>query len=152
MDGLRDIAGLHEISWWPLAFGWWIVVACLVIALAVGVYFLYKQFQYYRSWRGRSFRTLVQLERNLDLDNLKSSLQQLSCEIRQIAMQTSSRSSCAGLTARNWLNWLQAHDPLAFHWENKGMILISDQYGPAQSYDIDQIKEIISATKAWVRK
>ncbi|MGQ8366806.1 DUF4381 domain-containing protein [Glaciecola sp. 1036] len=41
LDNLHDIQLPTEVSWWPLATGYWILIACCLIALVLGIrYFL----------------------------------------------------------------------------------------------------------------
>jgi hypothetical protein len=40
---LRDIHVPQVSMWWPLASGWWILLALLVAAIAAGVYFLRRR-------------------------------------------------------------------------------------------------------------
>ncbi|MGB0719658.1 MAG: DUF4381 domain-containing protein, partial [Bdellovibrionales bacterium] len=36
LSRLRDIRGLEDVSWWPLAPGWWILLG-LVLAIVLGL-------------------------------------------------------------------------------------------------------------------
>lgn len=152
MEELRDIQGLQPISWWPLAWGWWVVIAVVCCTLAAVIVWQYKKYKYRRSWQGKAYANLLKLENELQIADLKDVLQQLSAEIRQIAINKSSRSSCAGLSARRWLQWLQDNDPQSYSWTSKGALLITDQYSPAPNTGVEQIQEIINAMKIWVQK
>ena len=151
MDELRDIAGLAPISWWPLATGWWIVAfisLCILIGLVV---YLVKRYQYLSSWRGKSYKNLSILEQELHNDNLKTCVQSLSDEIRNIAMHKQTREECASLSAEKWLQWLQNHDPKGFVWTKEGSILVEAQYAPLNDYKTEQVATLITAIKNWVR-
>ena len=39
---LRDVHTPDAVSWWPLAIGWWIALAAILLALAVSVTMLVK--------------------------------------------------------------------------------------------------------------
>lgn len=152
MDQLRDITGLAPISWWPLAFGWWVIILCIAVALSAGLVWLYRRWTFYRSWQGKAYKNLLRLERSLQSANLKTTLQDLSAEIRQIAIHTATRQDCAALTANNWLEWLQDHDPHGYLWTHSGQALIAGQYAPQQSYETSQVVDMITAIKKWVYK
>lgn len=152
MDQLRDITGLQPASWWPLATGWWIVLVCVSIALIYAVIWLYRRYAFYRSWQGKAYKNLLILEKDLQANNLKNTLQELSAEIRQIAINSATRQDCAALTANDWLRWLQDHDPQGFLWTQSGQVLIAAQYAPQESYEISQVLDMINAIKRWVIK
>jgi hypothetical protein len=152
MDQLRDITGLQPTSWWPLAIGWWIVILLVSTALIYGLIWWCRRYIFYRSWQGKAYKNLLQLERGLEASNLKLSLQELSAEIRQIAIYTSTRQDCAALTANNWLEWLQDHDPQGYQWTQAGQLLIAAQYAPVESYSMQQVLDMIAAIKQWVSK
>mgnify|MGYP001824665194 FL=1 len=50
LDRLRDIAEPSPVSWWPLAPGWW----CLLAVLAITVILLVLRF--YRQWKADAYR------------------------------------------------------------------------------------------------
>ncbi|WP_156497551.1 DUF4381 domain-containing protein, partial [Oleiphilus sp. HI0043] len=39
LDQLKDIHPPVDITWWPLAFGWWALIVISVIAIALGLTF-----------------------------------------------------------------------------------------------------------------
>jgi hypothetical protein len=155
MEELRDIEGLDAISYWPLASGWWIIIGLIVVMIAVLIYLFYKRYNYRKSWQYASYKNLQQIETQLlteDKDT-KQLLHKLSVEIRRIAMTTAERESCAGLAGKQWLQWLQAHDPRNYDWPSQGQVLIEYQYMPdAGTKDTLHIKSLIIAAKRWVSK
>lgn len=153
MEGLRDIQGLGAIGIWPLAVGWWTII---VIALGIIIYLmlrLYKQRKFMRSWQGQAFKNLQTLEQSITHEQPKDILQQLAIEMRQIAMRTTDRSACAGLTGQQWLQWLEEHDPMSFTWSQHGVPIINAQYMPdSTAISTDQMRDLINAAKMWVNK
>jgi len=152
MDELRDIQGLIPVSSWPLAIGWWLILGSCIITLFIVMIWVYKRYKYNKSWQGKAFKKLTSIEDELQIENLKPAVQILSAEIRHIAMQSFSRDTCAGLPAKKWLSWLQDHDPQGFVWTQKGDILIKNQYSRQGKFDAKAIREILTASKEWVRK
>jgi len=107
---LRDIHLPEPVSWWPIAPGWWLLLAALLIIVALA--FIARKI--YRS---------KQLKRdiNTELEAIKQQFQQtqnksqlakaLSVLLRRASITYYSRShfngeSIAGLTGENWLAWL----------------------------------------------
>ncbi len=159
MEELRDIQGLDHISMWPLAIGWWVLIILALIALICGAVFAYKRYRFRKSWQYKSYIILDQIQQQLgSYKELKATpgkqlVHQLAIEIRRIAMQKYARESCAGLLGREWLTWLQAHDPLNFAWTENGQVLIDGQYQPSmQAIDANKLTDIVNAAKGWVNK
>lgn len=155
MEELRDIQGLDSISAWPLAIGWWIIISMIAAGLIVAAIYAYKRYKYKRSWQFSSFQALQNIETQLQegsADN-KSMLHQLAVEMRRIAMQKFARETCAGLVGKQWLTWLQQHDPHKFAWESNGQVLIQFQYMPEINHlEPSKLQNLINAAKQWVRK
>ena len=101
MEELKDIQGLDQISNLPLAIGWWIIIGLASIALLVGLFFLYKRYVYRNSWQFKAYSQLQNLEQELEDNPHKKVLQDLSVELKHIAMQTQTREACAGLSGRD---------------------------------------------------
>jgi len=153
MEELRDIQGLDQISNWPLAIGWWILIGFAIILLAVGCVVWYKNYKYRCSWQFNSYQKLTTIEKAMGREEPKKLLQELSEELKRIAMQTKTREACAGLVGTRWLQWLQEHDPLGFNWQDQGQLLVQYQYKPMITNSEDtQLGSLITAAKAWVHK
>lgn len=153
MEDLRDIQGLDQVTAWPLAIGWWLVIAIAVVALGIFLWQLFKLYKYRRSWQYQSFLTLQNIEEDCKQEEHKMALQKLAIELRFIAMQYNEREKCAGLIGQPWLEWLHQHDPQKFPWQEKGVLLVKAQYMPELTdTDCAQIYNLIQAAKGWVRK
>lgn len=100
---LRDIHLPEAISWWPPALGWWL----LAVLLPVGIYLIYRLVK--RIIRKTAVKTakklLLHIKQDKQLDN-KQKLNELSMLIRRVAISTSARDECAGLTGQAWLEYL----------------------------------------------
>jgi hypothetical protein len=153
MEDLIDIQGLDYISWWPLALGWWILIAIVLISVGSTVFFVVRKIKYQRSWQYKAYKRLASMQTDIGAADSKQVLQNLSIEIRKIAMLTTKRESCAGLIGPKWLEWLQQHDPTGFAWQENGGLLISAQYMPNSATDNpEQISKLIAAAQGWVKK
>jgi hypothetical protein len=151
MQQLHDIEGLDAISAWPLAIGWWIVIAFVLLILAGTGLLLIRGLNYLRSWKRDTFKKLNSLEQNLSPATSVEIVAFLSEYLRRIAMRRFPRKECAGLTGNAWLKWLEAHDPKQFNWSQKGKMLIEVPYAPAHAeLPLQQIKELIQAVRHWV--
>jgi hypothetical protein len=151
LEQLHDIEGLDPISRWPLAIGWWILIAIGIVILSSLLYFLIRKIIFKRSWKNDTLKKLALLENNLSDHTARETLIALSEYLRRIALRRFSRKECAGLVDEAWLKWLTAHDPKNFDWESKGVLLIKVPYAPTMRYlPSTEIKDLIQAVKNWV--
>jgi Domain of unknown function (DUF4381) len=103
---LRDLHLPEAIGWWPLAPGWWMLIALAVFGL---LYLLYRAYLHWRSNRPRriALRELKKLHsdyrRGMDAKSLSKQLSQL---LRRAMLAYASRDEVAGLTGQSWLEWL----------------------------------------------
>lgn len=152
LEQLHDIEGLDPMSGWPLAVGWWILIAIGIFLGCLIVFYAAYKLAFKRSWKNDTFRKLASLEGDLSDGTARESVIVLSEYLRRIALRRFSRKECAGLTGEAWLKWLTMHDPKKFDWEKKGTLLIDIPYAPLHaSLPVNQIKDLIQAVKNWIR-
>jgi len=151
LSQLRDIRGLEDVSWWPLAPGWWILFG-LVLAIILGL-LLFKK---WRTMRARRFEAQLKviLESLRSETNVKKKAQGLSEVLRLAALRRYGRKTCAGLEGKDWLYWLKEHDPKGFDWPDKAEIIIEAPYMPDQAVvksnlDFDAL---FKAAERWVKQ
>jgi hypothetical protein len=103
---LRDLHLPDAISWWPLAPGWWFVIALAVAGLA---YLLrwYMRTRARGAARRHALRQLDQLTADFELhhDAIRFS-RELSELLRRTMLAYAPRGEVAGLTGDAWLAWL----------------------------------------------
>lgn len=151
MDQLHDIEGLDAISRWPLALGWWLLIAIAILIAAIVAAFITYKLAAIRSWKYDTLQKLRALENNLSETTAQQSLIILSEYLRRIAVKRFSRKECAGLVGEEWLRWLSSHDPNNFDWSGKGALLIQAPYAPSHcSWSVENIRDLIRASRDWV--
>lgn len=152
MEPLQDIKGLAEVSFWPLAPGWWAVLAsCLLVLLLL--FFLSKALK-----RRRPQPTWLKAA-GVEWQNLQDSripahtrLKGLAVLLRRIAIQQYGRTTCASLSGKEWLEWLTRHDPAGFNWADSGELLVRITYMPPDvQLDESQVGELAAAVRRWIR-
>lgn len=110
---LRDIHLPDPVSWWPLAPGWWILLA-LILVITVAI-FLYRQ---YRKKQALKKQLMVEFEiichRFKKEKNSTELVQSLSTLLRRACISFYPRSEVASLTGEAWLQFLDdtAHEKL----------------------------------------
>jgi hypothetical protein len=103
---LRDLHLPDPVGWWPLAPGWWVLIA---LAVAGIVYLLYRQF---RRWRHNRLRRIALAELSRVYNNYRQGTDALTLAkdvselLRRAMLAYSPRSEVAGLTGEQWLAWL----------------------------------------------
>jgi hypothetical protein len=96
LGGLRDIVVPPPVSWWPLAPGWWILLAAIgVIAVLLGR-------RAVRRWQGNAYRrtALAQLRESRSPADVNTLL-------KRTALAAFPRVGVARLAGRSWSNWLR---------------------------------------------
>ncbi len=100
---LKDIHEPEAIGWWPPAIGWWLL-AVFIPLLIIFLVWLYK-----RLTRKTALKTankiLAQIRQDSTRDN-RQKLCDLSILVRRVAISVSPRAKAAGLTGRQWLEYL----------------------------------------------
>lgn len=148
---LRDIAGFDQLSNWPPAPIWWILLAIILIIMIIVIVRVYQKILYKRSWEYDASSQLLELEQNLNQKNSHESLIELSQLIKRIIIQKYGRKTCASLAGNKLLSWLKEKDPNNFDWKLHGAIIGEKIYAPTDNeINLNQIKKIISAIRQWV--
>jgi len=102
---LRDIHLPEPVSWWPLAPGWWMVLASLILIIAL--YFIVKRIRYSRRLKRASRDEFDTIKNQYLSDKNENKLvKQLSIFLRRACISFYPRHDTAGLTGEEWLNFL----------------------------------------------
>ena len=103
------LRGLHlpePVGWWPLAPGWWLLIAVLVIASAL----LIRAWLKHRARSAARRRALRQLEESRSAYAYHGNPVTLGAEVSELLRRTmlayAPRAEVAGLTGDAWLAWL----------------------------------------------
>lgn len=151
-DTLRDIHGLDGIPWWPLAPGWWYLLAAIALVpvlIAAGYWLTYHG--PWLGWRSDARRKLAALRKALPRENPREVAGRLSELLRRIAMARSGRRTAAGLTGETWLNWLAEMDTSGFDWEKRGQVLLKAPYmPPTMEVERKEVAALIRAATRWI--
>jgi len=103
---LRDLHLPDVIGWWPLAPGWWVLIALATIGLG----WLIRSYMRMRAHGAVRRHALLQLkeltaefEQHHDTVRFSSKMSEL---LRRTMLAYSPRQQVAGLTGDEWLAWL----------------------------------------------
>ncbi len=152
---LHDIHELDPVGIWPLATGWWLMLAgtALMILLFIGLRRWRPDWRRYLpryGWSRDAARQLATLREQVGHADVKSLSARLSELLRRIAIARCGRDHCAGLHGESWLAWLADHDPDGFDWSARGRLLLDLPYAPpGELGDQPELHNLIDAALAW---
>ena len=128
---IKDIHLPEAISWWPLAMGWWLLIALLmtvIIIVIVGFKRQYKQ-KHSNKFRRLSLRKQIMSEL-VDIQTINDDrlfLEQLSALLKRVAI-TQHGQQIAGLSGQKWLQFLDQQWDLQSFSQGIGQVLIDLPY------------------------
>ena len=151
---LNDIHLPSDPSIWPLALGWWIALA-LVIVMLVWLFFAVKKYIAIRKHKRLLFNELTLLENKLKQNPSVSSIAETNVLLRRIALAYLPDSNVASLTGSEWLAFLDSTGNTNRFTQGAGRILIEAPYrsGGLDNYnDAYNDAEFIPLIRAWVAR
>lgn len=153
LSQMRDISGLQDISVWPLAIGWWILLFIFLLIIAIIAFRAKRKIDYRKSWKYKLELELNYIAKNTSEENAKDNISKLNEILKRIALQTYERNLIASLSEKDWLLWLTDNDPLNFNWLKKGEMLINYPYMPKEKInaDLEDISTLAKAVKPWLK-
>ena len=95
LDNLREIILPPPVPWWPLAPGWWLLLAA--IALAASAF----AFRLFRRWRANAYRRAAL--RELAIAGDVTAIAEI---LKRTALVAYPRKDVAALSGAAWLAWL----------------------------------------------
>jgi Domain of unknown function (DUF4381) len=149
-DPLEQLHPLREpalIGWWPLAPGWWLSLAILLLVLAVAAWWLYRRYQR-NSYRRQGLRQLESIRQQYELkQDPGAALQAINALLKAVALRAWPRRDIAALSGDAWQEFLRnstaqgpAFDPAA----------LTAQYRPSAA-NID-IEALLQASSNWIKR
>ncbi len=103
---LRDLHLPETVGWWPLAPGWWIVIA-IVLIIGFSLLQVYHQRRARGAARRHALRELARLTAEFEQHgNAVAFSSEMSELLRRTMLAYAPRAEVAGLTGDAWLAWL----------------------------------------------
>ena len=108
-EQLRDVHLPEAISWWPLAWGWWLILGLILLIVTTSVFFFYKKRQKNR-YRGLAITSLEIAYSNWsDNQNNQAYLHQANDILKRCVLHVSKSAPLATQTGQTWVaelnNW-----------------------------------------------
>lgn len=145
---LRDLHLPEVVGWWPLAPGWWFLIALALVALG----YLLHRYLRHRSQGAARRHALRQLEalttefeRHGDAVAFSSNLSEL---LRRTMLAYAPRKDVAGLTGEDWLQWLdQDLDRPRFQGETGRKLLELPYRRPDDDVAALELVDVVAAVR-----
>jgi len=150
---LRDIHLPEAISWWPIAPGWWIIFASII--LIITAIFISRKI-YLKKQLGREIHTeLDDIKRQYKQTKNKSQLaKSLSILLRRANISYYPKTDSAGLIGSEWLTYLDS--TMTASSTNKkfqsdiGKVLLSAPYLPDDANLNFDATKLIHLCESWL--
>lgn len=143
---LRDIHLPEAISWWPLAWGWWLLLV-LGCAALFGVWWWWRgQRRRYQRLDSASY-ALMRLQQKYPLDSPEL-LRELSVLLRRIAISQYGRE-ISGLTGKAWLEFLNQQAGKQIFDRRLAKMLTEAPYRRLDE-KID-VRPLLTAMREWIK-
>lgn len=146
-SGLRDIHLPESIGWWPPAPGWWVVVALLILAVCLVLFWLvrrHRRLSVLRAALGELERIEHHCQEGADHTHLVGAISVL---LRRVAISVEPRSLAAGLTGQDWLEHLDGLAGGPYFNNTLGQQFIHAAYRPVPDVDMDALLE---TSRHWI--
>jgi hypothetical protein len=145
---LRDLHLPDAISFWPLAPGWWVVIALTLVGLGFALRH-WLQFRARGAARRYALRQLEDIEQAYDEHrNLVTFGANLSELLRRTMLAYAPRTNVAGLTGEEWLSWLDYDLAQPVFMSGPGRQLLDLPYrDPASDLSLVDKEKLVAAVR-----
>lgn len=147
LDELKDIHLPASVDWWPLAPGWWVLAALILMVLAL-VVLKRSRSRKHRQLTQAAIISLNQLAQDKSLDKTEW-LKALSSLLRQIVINFHGREAGAGLVGEDWLAYLDQRGGGQGFSQGVGQVIASQPYQRASDYDREALLRLVHQ---WIKR
>ena len=148
---LKDIHLPDPVSWWPPATGYWIILAiiviCIVTFLSLKAY--RKKYVIKKAALNEFNRIKKDFQSKPNQKKLATSLSEL---LRRAAISTYPASECAGLTGKQWLNWLDKNLPESTLNFSNGPGYLLTEFIYSSSQHANDINDLLNLCLQWLKQ
>lgn len=145
---LRDIHLPEAISWWPLAWGWWVLIVLLLMLVGLGAWFWYQRQQRLSAVQ-QALKELDQYEQQWT-DDPQRLLQAVSGLLRRVAMTYHPRKTVAGLTGQQWVTFLNQSTAKPLFQDTHWQTTLTQQ--PYRSGYSEHMSNLVKQARSWIQQ
>lgn len=144
---LRGLQLPEQISYWPLATGWWIVIGG-TLALSVSVWLFLRWRKHRLSTISQQKLTEISNRYNETKDSVRLATD-VSMLLRQVVISVYPRSHAASVTSQEWLALLDKLGGDNFFTQGNGQQLMASQYS---NKPLAEPQELITKVSVWLNR
>ena len=130
LDRLHDLVLPPAVPWWPLAPGWYVVMALALLTAA------WMSFRAWKRWQSNAYRR----EAARELASLESSAA-IAELLRRTALAIAPRSVIAEKTGAAWVDWLAVQSPEAMPDSVRAQLTTGVYGRPAPSPELCALRD-----------
>lgn len=149
-DPLANLHPLREpfpIGWWPLAPGWWLLIAIALLCLAALVYLLVKRYRA-NAYRRQGLAQLQALRQQyLAQQDASRYVAKTNALLKSVALRSYPRREVAACNGQQWLTFLNSRMNGAEQFQPDFAAAAYQKTCP----DID-MKQMHRAARAWIKR
>ena len=148
---LRDIHLPGQISWWPPAPGWLIILGLLLLIVVAFYWWRHRQQRIRRSAINMAKRELAGLQGEYDVhQDARQFVADLSILLRRLSISAFPRTESASLTGEAWLRFLDVPLPEPAFTTGPGRVLIEAPYRPEVS--TAELQPLVTLCELWIER
>ncbi|MDA8745114.1 DUF4381 domain-containing protein [Rubripirellula amarantea] len=149
LSALEDIIAPDPVGWFPLAMGWWFVIALGAIWLAYG--FIVWVIEYrHNSYRREGVKLIKKLR---DEPSLEVGLRRIDEVLKRVAMVSYSRERVASLWGTDWVAFLRSSVQEFRLSDSNAKIMAAANYQKvADTFGREDYLATLQAASAWIRE
>jgi hypothetical protein len=145
---LKDIHLPESIGWWPLAFGWYVVILIVLILAMVLVFFLHKRHRNALA-KNQALELLTHYMNQYEKDrNAQLASARISELLRRVALVYYPRAEVASLHSNAWIEFLNKTGKGVDFNPVQSMLLDS----PFKTAETVDLKPLIICAQLWIKQ
>lgn len=154
MDPLAQLKDIHlpdPVGLWPLAWGWWVLLAVLIIVVGTLIY-LRRRHSLRNRYRAAALAELHNAKAEFDQhQDVAAYLQRASIILRRAALSGCANNYHPNLKGEAWLQWLdeQYHANLQLFTHGHGRALLTGPYEAKPTADVAQVHQLV---RLWLKE
>ncbi len=147
---LHDIHLPAEPGWFPLAPGWWMLFAVLLVLLILG-FFLLKKRNKNKRFHSEAFNLVDAVLRKNESNEITNpeAISEISSILRRVALTIHGREKVAKLSGEAWLDFLDSTCKKVRFNNEEGKAFITAAYQPDSTVSLTAVALL---AKAWIKE
>ena len=151
MIALKDIRYPNNIDWWPMAIGWWIILAIIVCVIIVFAMRFLKNFKRNKK-RRIALKELSRIRNDkIICSDISLLTNKLSILIRKTMLAYESRDAVAGLVGEEWLEFLDQNLEEKYFSQGIGRSLVLFPYQNPKDSSSVNVTELCDLVKKRIK-